>query len=149
MMKKLLLLLLLGLLLNSCQNKKDHFDWLTGNWTRMNEAEGQVTREIWKKISDKEYQGLGFTIQQQDTVFKEEIALLQENENWVFRVTGVQEEPVDFPLSSFNDSEFIAENAQNEFPKKIHYKAENRQLIATISAGDEEGIKFIFKKDGL
>lgn len=30
--------------------------------------------------------------------------------------------------------------------KKIHYKAENRQLIATISAGDEEGIKFIFKK---
>lgn len=149
MMKKLLLLLLLGLLLNSCQHKKDHFDWLTGNWTRMNEAEGQVTREIWKKISDKEYQGLGFTIQQQDTVFKEEIALLQENENWVFRVTGVQEEPVDFPLSSFNDSEFIAENAQNEFPKKIHYKAENRQLIATISAGDEEGIKFIFKKDGL
>lgn len=146
MMKNKLLLLLFLLLIVSCNDPKENFEWLTGSWVRTNNEKGTVTKEIWKKTAENDYQGLGYTLQNKDTVFKENIRLFKDNDNWVYEVTGVHENPVKFKFSSYKEHQFVAENAENEFPKKIIYYTENDQLIAIISAG-EESIKFIFEKD--
>ena len=70
--------LLLSLLIFSCNDSKesvDKFDWLVGDWKRMNDSEGQQTYENWRKINSKEYVGSGCTLEGIDTVFKENIVL--------------------------------------------------------------------------
>jgi hypothetical protein len=43
--------------------KTKNFDRLLGKWERLNEEEGKETFENWNKIKEKEYSGIGFTIQ--------------------------------------------------------------------------------------
>lgn len=142
---KILYLLFLPLIL-SCNDPRENFDWLIGSWTRINTDKANTTKEIWEKIDKKEYHGLGFTLQNQDTVFKENIRLFKRDSTWIYEVTGVHEAPVEFAFSSYKEHQFVAENTQNEFPKKIVYYTENGQLIAIISA-DEDRIKFVFEKE--
>lgn len=57
---------------SSAEMKADeHFDWLTGNWKRLNEGEGKETFEKWEKISAAEYAGIGFIMQKGDTINQE------------------------------------------------------------------------------
>ena len=80
-----ILILLIGVLIISCnQSKKENqktdvksttlteksenFDWLLGKWKRLNEEEGKETFENWKKIKETEYSGIGFTMQNGDTI---------------------------------------------------------------------------------
>jgi len=44
-----------------------------GNWQRTNNQLGKQTFEHWIKKSNSVYSGLGFTLQGQDTVFKENL----------------------------------------------------------------------------
>ncbi|MEM8566439.1 MAG: alpha/beta fold hydrolase, partial [Bacteroidota bacterium] len=47
------------------------FDWLLGNWERINDKKDLKTYENWVKIGADEYRGLSFTLEQSDTVWKE------------------------------------------------------------------------------
>jgi hypothetical protein len=44
---------------------------LLGDWQRMNDRPGRTTFEHWSRISPSEYQGLGYTLRNGDTIFKE------------------------------------------------------------------------------
>lgn len=142
------LLGLIALLSISCtdinKNPKD-FDWLIGEWERMNDEEGQRTFESWVKLTSEEYVGLGFTLQGKDTIFKENIKMRKEGNEWVFEVSGVNEKPTNFAVTSTTDASFLAENELNPFPKKIEYQKEIDQLNAIVSAESTQ-LKFHFKK---
>ena len=60
-------------------------------------------------------------------------------------VSGINEQPTLFKFTEQTDSSFVCENPQNEFPKKIKYFLDNKQLKAIISAEDFR-IDFIFEK---
>ena len=55
----------------------ENFDWLLGNWKRTNEEKGKETFENWKKTNDTEYNGIGFTLQNSDTLSQEQMKLIQ------------------------------------------------------------------------
>ena len=55
----------------------ENFDWLLGNWKRTNEEKGKETFENWKKTNDNEYKGIGFTLQNSDTLSQEQMKLIQ------------------------------------------------------------------------
>lgn len=138
--------LLLILLFVSCNSSQEaQFDWLLGNWERTNDTKGNKTYEYWTKKSNTEYIGLGCTLKEKDTVFKENIHLIKDKEQWVFKVIGVNETPTLFSITSLNKTSFTCENPENEFPKKIIYSSENGNLKAVISAGETQ-IPFLFKK---
>lgn len=138
--------LLIVLVLCSCGKKKTpQFDWLLGSWERTNDSEGNKTYEYWTKKSNTEYIGFGCTLKNKDTVFKENIHLIKEKEQWIFKVTGVNEAPTLFPISSLTETSFTCKNPENEFPKQIIYSSEERSLKAIISANDTQ-ISFLFKK---
>ena len=84
--KIVLLLLIATLSFSSCSEKanqetearleekvKENFDWLLGSWKRNNEEEGKETFEIWEKRNSSEYSGIGFTMQNNDTLKQEKI----------------------------------------------------------------------------
>lgn len=134
-------------LIISCKQGED-FDWLLGNWQRINEQEGRQTFENWQKINDAEYEGLGFTLQNDDTIWQENIKLIKSDSGWNFEAIGKGEtNPTIFRLTRKEKESFVSENELNEFPKKIHYYKSKDNLNATISGGGEE-VLFEFKKVG-
>ncbi len=156
---KNVLLILLALISISCSqnNRKNssltddpvtsgNFDWLSGSWIRCNDEEGFRTYEHWIKSSDTEYAGLGYTLQDGDTVFKEELRLIKTDEVWNLEVSGVNENPTLFLLIKQTENSFACENRHNEFPKLIEYSRQNNILFAKIS-DEETEISFSFKSD--
>ena len=73
-------------LLNACQRSSVNFDWLVGNWIRTNGDDLEQTYEQWQKVSSEEYRGLGFTLAENDTVFKEELILQKVEDHWKLKV---------------------------------------------------------------
>jgi hypothetical protein len=156
-------LLLIGLITLSCnQSKKEsqeiniksttsiettkNFNWLLGKWQRLNEEEGKDTFENWEKINNTEYAGIGFTMQNGDTIQQEKITLKKENKKWNLIVKAPEEtEPTTFKGANFNENEFTCENNEIEFPNKIRYWKNGYKLNATVSADDFE-INFEFEK---
>ena len=152
---KLTILLFLFLVFTSCKNDTDNsekqiqsqenFDWLVENWIRTNDSEDIQTYENWKKLSDKVYLGEGYSLKNKDTIFKENMELRNQDGDWKFIVTGVNEEPTIFHVLIIENKRFIAENLLNDFPKRITYFIQDEKLKALISA-DKKNIFFEFRK---
>lgn len=130
----------------SCTKEEENFDWILGNWERINDSEENKTYEYWTKNSNTEYIGFGCTLKNKDTVFKENIRLIKMKEQWVFKVIGVNETPTLFKFISNTTNSFTCENLQNEFPKRIRYSCDGESLKAIISDDNNE-ISFLFKKE--
>lgn len=149
-MKQFLFLVIITLSFFSCQNKQNttvisnSFNWLLGTWERTNEQKGKRTFETWDKRSDTEYSGFGYTIQNSDTIWKENIKLIKRDSIWNFEVTRQGEDrPTVFRLINIEKDRFDSENQENDFPKVISYSHKAGQLNALISGGGME-ISFEF-----
>lgn len=124
-----------------------NFDWLLGNWKRNNEEGGKETFEVWIKIDSSEYHGIGYTLQNNDTVSQEAIRLVKTNGNWDLEVQSPNEPiPIVFNMTSYSDQEFICENKALDFPKMIKYWKNGSKINASVS-GDEMEISFEFERD--
>jgi hypothetical protein len=140
--------LILLLLIAGCakeqkeSNKENIHAFLLGKWERTNDQEGQNTYEIWNR-NGNEYTGIGYTMRAGDTIFKEQLRLYKHDTTWTLEVSGVNESPTPFRLTSFTSNSFVAENPENEFPKTIQYRYFDDTITATIS-DEETEIPFIF-----
>ena len=122
------------------------FDWLNGKWKRLNEEAGKETFENWDKISETEYSGIGFTMQNGDTIKQERIKLTESNGIWTLTVKVPEEkESITFKMTELKDYEFVCKNDSIDFPKKIRYWSEGEKLKAEVS-NDEMKIPFEFEK---
>lgn len=129
------------------ESNKTHFDWLVGNWVRINDEDSKQTFENWKKKSNTEYLGISYTLLNKDTIWKENVTLSKSDNNWFFAVKGKEDKlPIIFTLSESNNSSFTFENKNNEFPKLIHYKNKGEKFSAIVS-GNNMTIPFEFKKE--
>ncbi|MBT3383057.1 MAG: hypothetical protein HN778_02560 [Prolixibacteraceae bacterium] len=124
----------------------ENFDWLLGNWKRNNEEAGKETFEVWEKTSNSEYIGLGFTMQNGDTIKQEKIKLIKLNGKWDMEVKVPEEaESIIFKMSEFDKNEFTCVNEVLDFPNKIKYWRNGDKINALVSGGDME-IPFEFEK---
>ncbi len=130
------------LLIISCQNKVEKLkkpSFLIGNWIRLNDKQGNQTYETW----NTNFTGMGNTKQGEKTTFKEILSIVNLKDTLFLKVEAVNEEPTLFKFTNQTDTSFICENPKNEFPKKIRYWIENKQLKAEVSNSDFK-IDFIF-----
>ncbi|MDW5289902.1 DUF6265 family protein [Formosa sp. PL04] len=128
------------------EQQSEDFDWLLGNWKRLDEELGKATFENWKKINDTEYSGIGFTKQNGDTISQELIQLIKVNEAWDLNVKTPEEDSwTIFEGIKHNTDSFTCENTEIEFPNTIKYWINGTTLHAMVSGGDME-ISFEFEK---
>ena len=141
-MKKIILAIAI-VFISSCQteNKVQKPDFLLGKWIRINDKPENTTYEIWKN----NFTGLGITLKDKDTTFKEILSIVSINDTLTLKVAGVNETPTLFKFTSQTDTSFVAENPTHDFPTKINYWLEKEQLKAKVS-NKEFGIDFVFKK---
>jgi hypothetical protein len=125
--------------------RESEFDWLLGDWQRMNDRPGRTTFEHWSRISGSEYQGLGYTLRNGDTIFKETMKLHVDKGAWIFEVSGVNEDPTPFLVTKKAPGSFTCENEKNEFPKYIEYSLVDNMLKARIYGAGQE-VLFSFEK---
>ena len=158
-MKKILILSIAILMLSCNQNKKEikndtvvatiksvEFDWLIGDWERLNEKQGKQTFEHWKKNNDNQYSGFAYTLQGKDTVWQEKMELIATDGNWNLVVKSPEEkESTIFKMTHKSDSEFTCENHEIEFPNKIKYWKNGDHFNASVSNAKME-IPFEFKR---
>ncbi len=124
----------------------ENFDWLLGSWKRNNEKEGKETFEIWEKNNSSEYSGIGFTIQNSDTIKQEKMELIKVDKKWILKVQPQDEpKPITFNMKSYNDQEFVCENKELDFPKLIKYWKNGNKINALVS-GDDMKISFEFER---
>lgn len=141
---KLLFIVFSFLLITSCQKEKPSTlipNFLVGDWIRVNEEEGNTTYESW----NTNLKGLGYTLKENDTIFKEKLSFIMVKDTLFLKVEGVNDTATLFKLTQQTDSSFVCENPINEFPKTIKYYLENEQLKAIVSANNFK-IEFIFDK---
>lgn len=142
-MKKLLLFCCFMLMLSCTENsnKKQKPTFLIGEWKRLDDKPGNQTYEMW----NTNLVGMGYTITDSKRSFQETLAIVTIKDTLYLEVRGINEQPTLFKFTEQTDSSFVCENPQNEFPKKIKYFLDNKQLKAIISAEDFR-IDFIFEK---
>jgi len=124
----------------------ENLDWLTGNWKRLNEQAGKETFENWEKVSPSEYSGIGFTLQNGDTISQEKMDMIETNGKWTLFVKMPNEkEATTFEMIELKNNEFVCVNDSIDFPKKIKYWLDGEKMKAKIS-NDEMEIPFEFEK---
>lgn len=130
----------------SDSNINVHFDWLIGNWKRVNEVAGKETFENWEKISSNKYSGIGYTLQNGDTISQEKMDIMVTDTNWKLIVKIPKEkQTTEFKITEIKTNEFICINDSNDFPKRIKYWLDGDIMKANISNNKME-IHFEFKK---
>lgn len=123
-----------------------NFDWLIGDWQQTNEEEGKATFEHWKKVSVTEYKSLAYTMKGEDTIWRENVALVKVKEQWNFDVIGIGDTlSTSFKVTAMDSISFTCENEKNKFPKKISYFKNGKNIRAEIS-GDDMMIPFEFDR---
>ena len=131
------------MLLIGCSEKKKNkqetigrFNWLNGEWA-MKESDGIVT-EQWKQVNDSLMEGSSDFIKGDSTIPFETIKLFRRNDKFFYEAKAAgqnKELPVEFKLTSFSDTGFVAENPQHDFPKRITYRLVNKDSIHAFVDG--------------
>lgn len=119
MIKYLLLCLCAGIFY-SCSNSDFNPVWLEGDHVAVN-AEGISFHESWRRINSEEFRCEGYSTSNGEKDFSENIVLMYKSGEWIYRVSGVHEEPMDFILDSLSNFRFSSYNNANDFPKRITY----------------------------
>lgn len=122
-------------------------EWLVGHWNRTNSKPGSSGHEVWEKRSAEELSGYGLTLRGSDTAFAEQFSIIAKDNklHYVVSVLSEKQHPVSFLITSLTDVDFVCENPQHDFPKKIEYHLKGNQLHAAIS-GDGKSIPFLFER---
>lgn len=129
----------------SSKNNKN-FNWLIGNWKRLNNDGEKKTFENWKKEIDNRFIGHGFVIKGLDTIWQEKMILSKKDSIWALEVeTPGNRNLIEFILTEHNSNSFTVENPNHDFPKKIKYW-KNKEKPNALVTGNEMKLNFEFER---
>ena len=96
--------------------------------------------EEWKLMNDNELTGVGFSIEEGDTVLSEELYVQKFAEQWSYVAIPVNQAITLFALTEYSESKFIFENKEHDYPQRIIYEfiADSNLNAATEGVIDGE-----------
>lgn len=111
-------------------------DWLLGSWQRTGMAAGMSGEEHWRRQADV-LEGEGRSYRQGELRFQERLRIVNDGGHlyYVADVAG-NPAPVRFALVEQGRDSVVFENPKHDFPQRIAYQRNGRQLTATVSAGE-------------
>ena len=147
-MKNLISYFIIILLLSSCywptpQQSFNDLQQLEGKWTS---SQNVQFNEYWEIKSDTLMQGVGFSLQENDTAFKEELKIYYK-EGIIYYAVKVDGSPqfVSFKLVEAKRNLWVFENKIHDYPNIIIYKLlDNNGLTATTTnSNGNKKIEFV------
>ena len=95
--------------------------------------------EEWRLINGSELIGIGFSIEEGDTVLSEELYLKKFSEQWAYVALPVSQTITLFALSEYSANKFIFENKEHDYPQKIIYEFTADGKLNAATEGIIEG----------
>ena len=112
---------------NTCDDPLSGFSSLSGNWSTY---QGVEFSENWKSIGKNSMKGLGFSLLGKDTLFSENLKVINRNDSVFYRVeTKSHRKPIDFLLKESSCHRWQFVNEDNNFPQLITYLLKNDTLL--------------------
>jgi hypothetical protein len=132
-------------------NQFEKFYALEGTW-RMPDEKGYYY-EVWKIVNDIYLHGSSFKVNGTDTIPHETLQLRFNDGEITYTPTVSDQNEgkiITFRLISLKENQFVFENKNHDFPRRIVYKINNsKSMTATISGKTSKGFKkvpFVFTK---
>ncbi|MDZ4809195.1 MAG: DUF6265 family protein [Bacteroidota bacterium] len=120
-------------------NTTKQFEWLRGDW-RMETKKGVII-ESWNVLNDSTLIGESSMTRNSGETFLLEKIELRSRGNDYFYIPVAQGQnnnlPVIFKITSHDESGFVAENPEHNFPKRITYRQVNKDSIHAYIDGGE------------
>jgi hypothetical protein len=127
-------------------------DWILGNWEY--KTQNVLVVESWSKKSNGNYTGVSYSIQGTDTVSKENIEIVFENNKVIYKATVKEQnggETIPFLMTNSSKDSIVFVNELHDFPQKIVYKkTSDNKMIAGIEGKIQNKIKrreFVYLKN--
>lgn len=136
--------------LNAMQTSCDNLSvayWLLGEW--QDQRSEVVVTEVWHKVSDETYEGVGTTYSKAKQTTSTESMRLVTMLGQVFFIAKVSsnDKPVAFKLTTCNAKKLVFENPQHDFPKKLDYHLLQPDRIQVLVSGEPgQGFSITYKK---
>ena len=121
------------------------FDWIIGQW-RNDKKTGAF--ESWEKSSNHLYQGEGFVMNGKEKVVKEKMRVEFINEKY-FYIAEIPDTSlsVTFEITHQEESGFICESEEINFPQRITYELKGYDTLVTTLEGQGRTLFFEFTKE--
>lgn len=149
-MQKILVVGLIIFVLSSCyrptaRESMQDLRQLNGTWSS---SERILFNEYWNIKSDTLLSGLGYSLQDNDTVFKEELKIFYRDGRVFYGAkVGDSDQFILFKLTKAGKNNWIFENHEHDYPNRISYKIDNDRLVAnTTNSNGNKKIEFIMKR---
>lgn len=114
--------------------------WLAGKWHI--EDHGRVIDEQWTTPAGGMMLGMSRTVKDGKTVSFEFLRIVERPDGLVYMAQPEGRPPTEFRLASFAGDEWVFENPEHPFPRKIRYKRLNdASLLARIE--DASGARHV------
>jgi hypothetical protein len=133
-MRKIQWALVLSIVAQAAAAQQEEFGWLVGTWQQIDKANFEVWTVVGQELQAESYELLADGSKK----VSEKIRLTKKT-NFFFYLPDVphNQQPVEFKITSFNATGFVAENPQHDFPKKITYQLDGTKMKASISDGSK------------
>ena len=95
--------------------------------------------EEWRLINGSELIGIGFSIEEGDTVLSEELYVKKFADTWAYVALPVNQTITLFALSEYSENKFIFENEEHDYPQKIIYEFTADGKLNAVTEGLIEG----------
>jgi len=119
---------------------------IEGNWESY---KGVGFNENWRLANDSLFEGEGFSMNETDTVFFENLRIYKKSGSVFYSVGLTEGENVDFLLTNTSSTSWEFRNPKNEFPSIIKYHLENDSLLSISIAnirGNKEQFFYLKRK---
>lgn len=127
------------------------FDRLCGKW--MDISEDTAFNEEWRKASEGLFEGRGYVLSENDTVFIETLSIELEGTKAVYQAqvsNQNKERRIPFEALEQKSNKVVFENVQHDFPQRIIYELKSNEELRVAIEGYENGVyrklKFDFKR---
>lgn len=110
---------------------------LEGNWKSY---KGVGFNENWMHESENIFRGIGFSLNENDTSFYEQLSIKLDNDTIYYSVILESGKVTDFKLTKAKKDKWTFINPNNDYPSIINYEIENDTLL-NISISNIRGNK--------
>lgn len=127
---------ILFLLLISAEAQAQNMDFLIGTW----KVEDRELYEVWDKNGKDDFNGYSYRLENGEKIITETLSIKRINNKMIYAATVPDQNEgntIRFQLNGDLESYLSFENAEHDFPKKIHYKKINENEIEVTVLGDE------------
>lgn len=124
--------------------------WLAGTWT--GSSKGVESEEHWSRADGGLMTGMHRDIRGDRVVLFEFLRIEEREGTLVYIALPEGRNETEFPLKSIDSEEVVFENPEHDFPKRIIYRRQGRDLTARVEGdvnGEEESYQWTWTRGRL